>query len=65
MAAAAAEPIFLEAPGDAIWRLLETPRTVPELADELRQHFVGDPTSIARDVEAFVAQLAVAGLVER
>ncbi len=28
MAAAAAEPIFLAAPGDVIWRLLETPRTV-------------------------------------
>jgi hypothetical protein len=65
MAAAAAEPIFLEAPGDVIWRLLETPRTVREMADELRRQFAGDPATIARDLEAFVAELAVAGLVEQ
>ena len=65
MAAGAAEPIFLAAPGDVIWRLLETPGTVPELVDELRSQFAGDPGTIDGDVEAFLAQLAAAGLVER
>ena len=61
----AAEPVFLAAPGDVIWQLIKTPRTVQELADELRRRFAGDPATIVRDVEAFVAELAAAGLVER
>ena len=65
MAAGAAEPIFLAAPGDVIWRLLETSGTVAELVDELRRQFAGDPGTIDGDVEAFLAQLAGAGLVER
>ena len=65
MAAGAAEPIFLPAPGDVIWRLLETSGTVAELVDELRRQFAGDSGPIDRDVEAFLAQLVAAGLVER
>ena len=57
--------MFLAAPGDAIWRLLETPRTLPELADELQRQFAGDLPPSSATSKRFVAELAVAGLVER
>jgi hypothetical protein len=65
MAGDADEPMFLSAPGDAIWRLLEEPRTVDELIDELATEFAGDRASIADDVAAFVVDLRRAGLIRR
>jgi hypothetical protein len=59
------EPLFLTAPGDAIWGLLAQPRTVDELVGELAAEFTGDRSAIAGDVAAFVADLARAGLVDR
>ena len=63
MAGDADEPVLLKAPGDAIWQLLQEPRTVEELIDELATEFAGDRASIADDVAAFVADLQRAGLV--
>ena len=63
MAGDADEPVFLKAPGDAIWQLLQEPRTIDELVDELAAEFAGDRASIADDVAAFVADLRRTGLV--
>ncbi len=65
MAAEAPEPVFLASPGDAIWMLLEQPRTVDELVDALAPEFDGDRTAIAADVAAFTADLERAGLLQR
>jgi hypothetical protein len=65
MAPAAAEPLFLSSPGDEIWRLLATPRTIDDLVDALAASFDGERGAIAGDVASFVADLERAGLVGR
>ena len=65
MAPDAREPVFLPAPGDAIWILLATPRTVDELVDELSAQYEEGRAIIAHDVAAFLAQLDRTGLVGR
>ena len=65
MAPDAREPVFLPAPGDAIWILLATPRTIDELVDELAAKYEAGQAIIADDVVAFVAELDRIGLVRR
>jgi Coenzyme PQQ synthesis protein D (PqqD) len=57
--------VFLPAPGDAIWILLATPRTIDELVEELAARYHEGRATIADDVAAFVAQLDRNGLVRR
>ena len=63
MSPEATEPLFLTTPGDEIWHLLATPRTLTELADELEARFAGD--TVAAETEAFVFELERLGLVRR
>lgn len=50
--------------GAAIWELLETPCSLPEIVERLRPRFDDPPATIDHDVEAFVAALHVRALVE-
>lgn len=54
----------LNAVGAAVWELLETPCTLPELVERLRPRFEDAPDTIDRDVEAFVLALHARSLVE-
>lgn len=53
----------LEGTGPRIWALLERPRTVADLCDELGREFEVDPDECLRDVTAFVEELRRAQLV--
>lgn len=52
--------------GASIWRLIQEPRTVSELREQLLQEY-GDvsPEACANEVTAFVAAMLDLGLVER
>ncbi|MFN2556758.1 MAG: PqqD family protein [Nitriliruptorales bacterium] len=50
--------------GSAVWDLLETPRTLPELVERLRSRCDDPPEGIDDDVAAFLAALHARGLVE-
>lgn len=55
-------PIVLEGTSASIWRLLETPRTIAEMVDELTQVYDAPRDDIEVGVESFVADLAARGL---
>jgi hypothetical protein len=55
-------PIVLEGTSAAIWRLLETPRTIAEMVDELTAVYDAPRGDIEVGVEAFVADLVTRGL---
>jgi hypothetical protein len=50
--------------GSLIWRLLESPRTVAELATAVAQTYEVDPSQAEQDVTNFVSEMKSVGLVE-
>jgi hypothetical protein len=47
-----------------IWKLLESPRTVTELAAAVAREYDVDPAQAERDVTSFVDEMKAVGLVE-
>ncbi|MDP8961009.1 MAG: PqqD family protein [Actinomycetota bacterium] len=54
----------LNSVGSVIWELLQTPCPLPQLVERLRPRLDDPPTTIERDIEAFVAALHARALVE-
>ena len=50
--------------GTLIWKLLESPRTVAELAASVVEEYDVDLTQAERDVREFVEEMKNAGLIE-
>ena len=50
--------------GSLIWKLLDSPKTVTELATVVAQEYAVEPAQAERDVTDFVSEMKVAGLVE-
>jgi hypothetical protein len=50
--------------GTLIWKLLESPKTVSQLAVAVAQEYDVDPSQAERDVESFVGEMKAVGLVE-
>ena len=50
--------------GSLIWKLLESPRTVTELATAVAQEYEVEPAQAERDVTEFVHEMKAVGLVE-
>jgi hypothetical protein len=50
--------------GSLIWKLLESPRTVTQLATAVAQAYEVDPAQAERDVTSFVSEMKSVGLVE-
>jgi hypothetical protein len=50
--------------GTLIWKLLESPKTVTELAEAVAQEYEVDPSQAERDVTSFVGEMKAVGLVE-
>lgn len=50
--------------GTLIWKLLETPKSVAELATALAQEYEVEPDRAERDVADFVGEMRAVGLVE-
>lgn len=60
----AAEVLGLDAAGSRILDLLDGERPLDKVAATLAEEYEGDREAIAREVEAFVAELVAAGVVE-
>ena len=50
--------------GTLIWRLLEFPKTVGQLADCVAEEYAVDPAQAELDVASFVEEMKAVGLVE-
>lgn len=50
--------------GSLIWKLLESPRTLSELATAVAQEYEVEPAQAERDVMNFVGEMKAVGLVE-
>jgi len=50
--------------GSLIWKLLDAPRTVPELAMAVAEEYQVEVAQAEHDVAAFVADMKAVGLVE-
>ncbi|HEV2400264.1 MAG TPA: PqqD family protein [Candidatus Sulfotelmatobacter sp.] len=50
--------------GTLIWKLLETPKTVTELASAVANEYEVDPAQAEHDVSNFVGEMKAVGLVE-
>jgi len=50
--------------GTLIWRLLESPQTVAQLASAVAQAYEVEPAQAERDVANFVEEMKSAGLIE-
>ena len=50
--------------GTLIWKLLETPKSVEELASAIVQEYEVEPEQAERDVAEFVGEMKAVGLVE-
>ena len=50
--------------GTLIWKLLETPKSVTELAAAIAQEYEVEPAQAERDVAEFVGEMKAVGLVE-
>ena len=50
--------------GTLIWKLLESPRTVSDLAASVAQEYDVDPAQAEQDVTNFVSEMKAVGLVE-
>lgn len=50
--------------GSLIWQLLETPKTVAELAAAVAGEYSVEPAQVERDVANFVGEMKAVGLVE-
>lgn len=59
------EPVTLAGTGPEVWDLLQTPRSLAELAAELANRHGADPEVVAADVRPVLERLAALGLVEQ
>jgi len=50
--------------GTLIWKLLESPKTVAQLAESVAQEYDVDPAEAEHDVASFVGEMKAVGLVE-
>ena len=50
--------------GSLIWKLLESPRSVAQLAAAVAQEYEVDPAQAEQDVTSFVSEMKAVGLVE-
>ncbi len=50
--------------GSLIWKLLESPRTVSQLAEAVVETYDVNPVQAERDVLSFVGEMKAVGLVE-
>jgi len=50
--------------GSLIWKLLESPKTLAELAMAVAQEYEVEPAQAAQDVTEFVGEMKAVGLVE-
>jgi len=50
--------------GTLIWKLLESPKTLAELATAVTQEYEVEPAQAGRDVADFVGEMKAVGLVE-
>jgi hypothetical protein len=50
--------------GTLIWKLLESPKTVAQLAASVAQEYDVDPAQAEHDVASFVGEMKAVGLVE-
>jgi len=50
--------------GTLIWKLLESPKTVAQLAASVAKEYEVDSTQAERDVASFVGEMKAVGLVE-
>ena len=50
--------------GSLIWKLLESPRTLAQLAAEVAEAYEVDHTRVEQDVTKFVSEMKSVGLVE-
>lgn len=50
--------------GTLIWKLLDRPRTIGQLAAAVVQEYDVDPAQAERDVTSFVSEMKCVGLVE-
>ena len=50
--------------GTLIWKLLESPRTVPELVEAVIGEYQVEPAQAEHDVKNFVVEIQSVGLVE-
>jgi hypothetical protein len=50
--------------GTRIWKLIQEPRTVPEVCDVLLEEYEVEPERCQRDVLALLQELASKGLIE-
>jgi len=50
--------------GSLIWKLLESPKTLAELAAAVYQEYEVEPVQAERDVTQFVGEMTGVGLVE-
>jgi len=50
--------------GTLIWKLLESPKTVAQLAASVAKEYVVDSAQAERDVASFVGEMKAIGLVE-
>jgi hypothetical protein len=49
--------------GGMIWQLIETSRTIEEIADAVSAHYAVEPDRALADIQALAADLVAAGLV--
>lgn len=52
------------ATGSLIWKLLESPKTVPELVSAVAKQYEIEPAQAEQDVTQFVSEMKAVGLVE-
>ena len=50
--------------GTLLWKLLQTPKTVSELATAVAQGYEVEPVRAEQDVAEFVSEMKAVGLVE-
>ena len=50
--------------GTLIWKLLDSPKTIAQLAESVAQEYEVDAAQAERDVESFVTEMNAVGLVE-
>ena len=50
--------------GSLIWKLLESPKTVSQLATVVAEEYAVEPSQAERDVTEFVGEMQAVGLVE-
>jgi len=50
--------------GTLIWKLLDSPKTITQLAGSLARDYDVDPAQAERDVTSFVDEMKAVGLVE-